>query len=414
MSETLAKPPGFARVSRRARALAGTVLLGLGPVAVLASNGTVALLAAIALGARLVDLGRAARLAASPGGIACAAFLAWCLASALWAESAFEAAEAGARLALLVAVAFVAVAVARGLDLEGRAFAARCLLAGLAVMIVLFVVEIATGSGVRELIRGAPLNALTKTSRGSVVLAIVLWPGIGLLGLWLKRPAFAVALWVASALVILNLNMSASKIALAGATAMFALAWVRPRVAVRSIQVMVVAAMLLFPLVPRYAMNQATLGMEGQQRLASSWQHRVQIWQFTEGQIAMRPLLGHGFDASRTIAGQDQPLYLLTPAGDAYRIGKLFSLHPHNAYLQVWLELGAIGALLAATMAAWLIGLVLRLSDDRRVQALAAAAVTSFLVNASVSFGIWQSWFLATAALGAVALVLVAGLARKN
>jgi O-antigen ligase len=404
---------GLARASRRARALAGTVLLGLGPIAVLASNGTVALVAAIALGARRVDLARAARLAATPGGVAIAAFLAWCLASALWAESAFEAAEAAARLTLLVAVGLVAVATARGLDPEGRAFAGRCLLAGLAVMLVLFVVEIATGSGVRELFRGAPLTALTKTSRGSVVLAIVLWPGIGLLGLWLKRPVLALALWVSSALVILNLNMAASKIALAAATLVFALAWVRPKIAVRAIQATVVAAMLLFPLVPRYVMNQATLGMEGQERLASSWQHRVQIWQFTEGHIAARPLLGHGFDASRTIAGQDQPLYLLTPTGDAYRIGKLFSLHPHNAYLQVWLELGAIGALLAAAVAAFLIGLVLRLSDDRRVQALAAAAATSFLVNASVSFGIWQSWFLATAALGAVGLVLVAGLVRK-
>jgi hypothetical protein len=69
-----------------------------------------------------------------------------------------------------------------------------------------------------------------------------------------------------------------------------------------------------------------------------------------------------------------------------------------------------VGAVLAALAGASLLGLILRLSGDRRVQALAAATAMSFLVNASVSFGIWQSWFLASAVLGAFALVLLAGL----
>jgi hypothetical protein len=44
-------------------------------------------------------------------------------------------------------VGLAALGAARTLDDESRAFAARCLLAGLVVMFVLFLAEIATGSG---------------------------------------------------------------------------------------------------------------------------------------------------------------------------------------------------------------------------------------------------------------------------
>jgi hypothetical protein len=160
---------------------------------------------------------------------------------------------------------------------------------------------------------------------------------------------------------------------------------------------------------PRYVLNQANLGIEGLRHLPESWQHRVQIWNLPSNTSAKSrwpapALMPRAPFRART--GRS----VLHPDGSPWVHGKLFSLHPHNAYLHVWMELGAVGALLAAMVAAGLLGLILRLSHDARVQALGAAAATSFLVNASVSFGIWQSWFLATAVLGAFALVLVAGL----
>ena len=393
------------------RALAGAVMVGLGPITVLASNGTVVLLALLALGLRRSGLNRAMDLAKTPGGLAVGALLGWCLLSSLWAPIPLDAADPALRLIGLVLLGLAALAGARTLDEETRVFAARCLLVGLAVMLVLFLVERATGSGVRDLIRGAPsARGLTKTSRGSVVLGMLLWPGVGLLAWWLRRRALAVGLWLASALVIFSLNMSASKLGFLLASGVFVVALQRPRLVVRTLQAGLIGLMLLAPVVPRYVLNQDTLGIEGQRRLPQSWQHRVQIWQFTAGHIAEKPLFGSGFDASRTIPGQDEPIFFYAPDGSTIPHAKLFSLHPHNAYLHIWMELGAVGAILAALAGASLLGLILRLSRDRRVQAVAAATAMSFLVNASVSFGIWQSWFLASAVLGAFALVLVAGL----
>jgi O-antigen ligase len=371
----------------------------------------VVLLSLLALSMRRSGLNRAMDLAKTPGGLAVGALLGGCLLSTLWAPIPLDAVEPALRLIGLVLLGLAALAGARTLDEETRVFAARCLLVGLAVMLVLFLVERATGSGVRDLIRGAHgPHGLTKTSRGSVVLGIVLWPGVGLLAFWLRRRALAIGLWAASALVIFSLNMSASKLGFLLASGVFVVALQRPRLVVRTLQAGLVGLMLLAPAVPRYVLNQDNLGIEGQRRLPESWQHRVQIWQFTAGHIAEKPLFGAGFDASRTIPGQDQPIFFYAPDGSTFPHSRLFSLHPHNAYLHVWMELGAVGAVLAALAGASLLGLILRLSGDRRVQALAAATAMSFLVNASVSFGIWQSWFLASAVLGAFALVLVAGL----
>src|SRR6185503_20527219 len=56
---------------------------------------------------------------------------------------------------------------------------------------------------------------------------------------------------------------------------------------------------------------------------------RLDYWSHAIDWIAMRPLKGWGLDASRVF-------------------GPGIKLHPHNAPLQVWLELGVVGAVLAA------------------------------------------------------------------
>ena len=71
--------------------------------------------------------------------------------------------------------------------------------------------------------------------------------------------------------------------------------------------------------------------------------HRLLIWSFAGDRIAERPVTGWGLDSSRAIPGGDDPI---RPRET------WMPLHPHNAALQVWLELGAPGAALFALLAA--------------------------------------------------------------
>ena len=71
--------------------------------------------------------------------------------------------------------------------------------------------------------------------------------------------------------------------------------------------------------------------------------HRLLIWSFAGDRIAERPLAGWGLDSSRTIPGGRDPI----------RPGETWMpLHPHNAPLQLWLELGVPGAVLFALLVA--------------------------------------------------------------
>jgi O-antigen ligase len=89
------------------------------------------------------------------------------------------------------------------------------------------------------------------------------------------------------------------------------------------------------------------------------------------------------------------------------------SLHPHNGPLQIWLELGAHGAVLAALVWWALFDLCARAArNDRPGGAAAGGAATAYFVIGALSFGVWQEWWLG---LGAVtAAVCAAVLAQRR
>jgi O-antigen ligase len=73
--------------------------------------------------------------------------------------------------------------------------------------------------------------------------------------------------------------------------------------------------------------------------------------------------------------------------------------------LQIWLELGAIGAVLAALTWAFLFRRLVR-EDRTLLTAASAGSASVYLFFGFVSFGVWQEWWLALAALVAVIVAL--------
>lgn len=120
-----------------------------------------------------------------------------------------------------------------------------------------------------------------------------------------------------------------------------------------------------------------------------SWAARMDIWSFATQRIFERPWLGWGLDSSRDF-----------PA---------IPLHTHDLALQLWLELGAVGATLGALFFVWLAGSIDRLEAvDRWGAAAAAASASAYVTIGALSFGAWQEWWLA---LGALAVATCAALA---
>jgi O-antigen ligase len=121
-----------------------------------------------------------------------------------------------------------------------------------------------------------------------------------------------------------------------------------------------------------------------------SWDQRLDMWTFAAAKIVQKPWAGWGLDASRTF-------------------GSAISLHTHDAAMQIWLELGAVGAAMAAVfwIGVWsLIEAMVR--KDRTAGAAASATAVAYLTIGALSFGVWQEWWLGLGAMAAVACICLA------
>jgi O-antigen ligase len=145
--------------------------------------------------------------------------------------------------------------------------------------------------------------------------------------------------------------------------------------------------------------------------IAVSAAHRLLIWDFVATRISERPLLGWGMEGSRAVPGRDAHpspetlgrFRLSGPAAGYLPNAELLPLHPHNGALQIWLELGAIGAFVGA-MLAFLLG-------RAATRAARPGVATAGAVTAMLSFGAWQEWWVGAELMAAAA---VAGLPRRG
>ncbi|HEX4710045.1 O-antigen ligase family protein [Phenylobacterium sp.] len=112
---------------------------------------------------------------------------------------------------------------------------------------------------------------------------------------------------------------------------------------------------------------------------------RLGYWSHAVDWIRLRPVRGWGLDASRMF-------------------GPGIVLHPHNSPLQIWLELGGIGAVAAAAL--WIVALTRLAKPAPSLAAAATAACASVYLLSGVSFGVWQEWWLALGALIAVFAIM--------
>ena len=139
-------------------------------------------------------------------------------------------------------------------------------------------------------------------------------------------------------------------------------------------------------------------------------QARIILWNFTAHKFLERPLLGVGANATRSIDEDLKPTAKAVP-GNPYpeRTGQ----HAHNFFVQIWFELGAIGALLFLGSGILLWRAIGRLHAMAQPYALAASI--SAMCIAALTWGFWQQWYLSLFAIAVLLLALGHGaLARPS
>jgi O-antigen ligase len=259
---------------------------------------------------------------------------------------------------------------------------------GLMLLAALFLAEGLAGARLYAWLRaqaGQPVDAIIAArdvKRLAYLLAVLFWP----VAIWLEGRKLwwaAIALAAATTAGAVLLGGEAPAAALLVSTVVFFLVRRFGRPILLACLGGTAAYFLLTPvLVHAFIPAGAAAGLAADPERVS-WAIRLDIWRYAAERVLERPFVGWGLDASRMFPAPIQ-------------------LHPHNGALQLWLELGAVGAGLAALFWAWLFSRLDRVAEtDRPMAAAAAATACVYLIIGALSFGIWQEWWIALGALAA-------------
>jgi O-antigen ligase len=323
--------------------------------------------------------------------------LGWAAISLTWDIVPIAAAAFGlVRLTLMILCGLIVAEVARGLASEARRSFERLLIAGVALGLICAAIERIWVSPLRRLVPleagWSELSLAESYDRGLALLALF---GIAAtLALWRRHRGAALGLWLANVAVILAFPMDAAKLAVAIGTLVALLATWRPRATAALIGATTILLLAVGPVAVGMMPSVEKVPL-GALPIPSSAHHRLIIWKFTADRIAEKPIAGWGYDSSRAIPGNTVLLNTDLPA---------LPLHPHNGLLQWWLELGAVGAALGGIFLMGVLRAIRRI-ETAPGRAAALGLFAGALTVASLSFGIWQGWWVATLFLSTAALI---------
>ena len=332
------------------------------------------------------------------------AFAAWAWISTFW--SAHDGANAYLLFGLLVPLLFVPLVLLRLPERAKQPLIWTVIGMGL-IGVALFFIDAASGFGVslwadpvepggnsKRRLGDAEMNV----GRGQVSYALLLWPIAGLL-LWKIKHGWSLAilsfLGLAISAQMNNLAIIVPTLVLAAGFAIFA--WRFPRWGLIIAFCLAIASILFAPVL---AILSSFADAEFMRKLPLSWEHRVRMWTYSGELIRQAPIIGHGFDSSRLF----NELIFRAPDG---RDIIVLSMHPHNIGLQIWLETGLVGVLLAVGFLLTLMKAVLK-SCLSSVRAFAAAGlIATIATSGAVTIGVWQHWWWALIVLAASLIILI-------
>lgn len=345
------------------------------------------------------------------------------IASAFWAIEPIASLQLAVRLCLLSGAGLVLCGIVGALTSEQRQFIARIAFFGAFLAVTLLYIDV-LGDGVIQL--EILHEERADYGRTASLLALAVWALLAQPEVH-TRPILAAGGVVVVIGILLQMPGFASKVAmLAGLVTLFA-AWRFRTLFSKIIFALVTLAFLLGPTFartfdqPNYYRPLITAESEiAAMRWAVAIAHRLHISGYTATRALEHPIFGWGLDASRKIPGGTDPIkpedlgfthsdLSNNVAGWLGRSSAVhLPLHPHNTPLQIWLELGLFGALIACALVIFLV----RAAARHRHPAGLALCVSA-LVIANFSYGAWQSWWLSSLWLVS-ALYLVGATPEKN
>jgi len=323
-------------------------------------------------------------------------------ASALWSLTPLVTLETAASFAASMVCGIIMVATARNLTVQERATFLTFVMWGGAGGFALMALDLFFDGPVYRpfmMAKGKPSPSfdLIKIfmNPGATVAAIYSW--IWIAALWARGYRWVCLMAFVALTATVWQAQAETPIAaiLVGATA-FAIAFILRRFATKAVGAVVVASIMVMPFAVASLPPIGTL-LQNIPYISPSLSHRITIWQTAVIHWQESPIVGLGFDTTRSLYGsEDKVMYSFRSAEGKHLMNSNFEpipLHPHNGFIQTWLEMGALGAIIVAAIA-WLLFQSVGRSSQRLDRCFGQAHLCAAISVAAVSFGAWQSWWL--------------------
>lgn len=243
-----------------------------------------------------------------------------------------------------------------------------------------------------------------ELNRNLALLSLMLWPAIYVAQSRLRGAVrfvtMAGLLGGTATAAALSIHET-TQIALFSATCVFLASQLAPSAVRRIIIIFWCAGFVLA--VPAAGFFYNTANLHKAEWLPLSARARIIIWGFTAENIPANPVLGIGVRSTRVLNRKLSPF-----AGwpSDHIIARTIGHHSHNIFLQSWLELGLAGVIIVMLGGVALFRRIASL--PRSLHPAANAAAATFMIIASLAWGMWQSWLIAGYGLTVLLLVVAA------
>lgn len=337
----------------------------------------------------------------------------WTALSIIWAPDLYFSTRGFFKLSGNMLLGVALLAVARRANADERRLIGRFAIAGLILALVILSVEVVFDGPIKRATWGGmPVHEVflyTIDTYGhfwanacASVVVVFIWPVIMVL-LRAQRAVLALGLIVITTVAVFGIDFSTGGVALVFGMVISGLVyWLRRRAAM-AIAVVLVAGIAMAPLLTTTVFTPRAMSEITKTALPTIL-HRIHIWKFAAEHIAEHPVRGWGMNASRSLPGGT------TRAYDEYQdrqLGENMPLHPHNLPLQMWLELGLPGAALLCALVLLIPWRLTGPALGRTGAALACGQFFAVLTISGMSYGAWQSWWIASLWLGAALAAVI-------
>lgn len=329
--------------------------------------------------------------------------VAWGMVGASWSINPLMALRTAAAFGATALAGLILIAGAKTLDRRRARLIARLIVIGMGLALLVVLVEILSGNGilVKLVYKTRNFDGAGRfvLNRGATVLAVGVWPSIWLLRHcgWRRWKIVAVLFAAVGFFDVVSLasQTAAGGYVLGGLAALAGAAGGRRVVRIGGI--VLAAVILILPAATRFIPDPFYTWQHHHDLMKSSAHHRLTIWKFTGERIAEHPVRGWGLETARDIPGGEDfilPVHVAPNGTQIITKEQMMPLHPHNMFLQWWLELGLPGAVLAAALVLAAVFAAARQKEAWSRGLAFGLAVTCFGISAA-SYGAWQMWWIA-------------------